>query len=75
MYKNNYLVDVPDFKEGLYRVLDIGSTVNKKKFKIPKDEIVVDNRALLFDWKIVGEDIRRAIDEFECAGCGRSERR
>ena len=75
MYKSNYMRNIPDFKEGLSRILDLGSTVNRKKFKISEDDIEADREALFLDWKIVGDDIRGAIDEFECIGCGRSERR
>lgn len=75
MYKSNYMRNVPDFKEGLSRLLDIGSTINKKKFKISIDENEVDKEALSSDWIITGNDIREAINEFESTKANRSSRK
>jgi len=65
---------IPNFIEGMSRILDLGSTINKKKFEIQKDEVEADREAMLLDWEAVGDDIRGAIDEFECVGAGRRER-
>lgn len=74
MYKSNYMKNMPDFKEGLSRILDLGSTINKNKFKIIQDDNKADYEALRLDWKIVGDDIRGAIDEFETVEHCRRER-
>ncbi|PXV85106.1 hypothetical protein C8E03_11930 [Lachnotalea glycerini] len=64
MYKSQYMEKVPNSKEGLARVLDMGSTINKKKYGITKNATKVDEEAIHSDWEAIGTDIRRAIDEF-----------
>jgi hypothetical protein len=71
MYKTNYMRNVPNFTEGLSRVLDLGSIVNKRKFRIINNSHKFDQEVLSSDWNAVGDDIRRAIDEFRRVGHNR----
>lgn len=68
MYDANYMKNIPNFREGLTRVLDMGSRVNKRKFQISDDDVEKDQEFLAADWVIVGDDIRRAINEFGSTG-------
>lgn len=74
MYRTNYMRNVPNFTEGLSRVLDLGSMINKKKFRIFNDLNKIDQEVLSSDWNTVGDDIRRAIDEFGSFGYNRNDR-
>lgn len=49
------------FTKGMGRVLDVGSTTNKQYYF--KNRNQSDKNALLSDWKVVGDDIRRAMSD------------
>lgn len=50
------------FVRGMARVLDVGSTANKRYS--PKNVDNIDEDAMLSDWIVVGNDIRRAFNDF-----------
>lgn len=51
-----------NFIKGMARALDVGSTTNKRCFS--KSANNSDENALMSDWLVVGEDIRRAMNGF-----------
>lgn len=58
-----YLFSKPGFNEGMGRVLDIGSTMDVYNESITGTE--ADQRALLTDWLMVGNDIKNSAKEYE----------
>ena len=60
---NNYLYARPSFLEGLARIMDFGNTLNEYN-TFPRGEDS-DCAALSTDWTMVGQDINRAMGQFE----------
>lgn len=52
----------PSFWEGVARLFDFGGTLNHYKYS--KSEEEADYRAILSDWRNVGNDIKKATKQF-----------
>ena len=62
---NNYstlLFARPSFTEGVARTLDMGATMQEYNQSLTPEQ--ADANALHADWRAVGDDIRRAIQQF-----------
>lgn len=53
----------PSFLEGMGRLVDFGNSLNL--YNVSDSPEDADWEALLSDWEIVGDDIRRALAELE----------
>jgi hypothetical protein len=62
-FKSGFLFARPSFIEGLARALDLGGTLNDYNY-LPTTQLA-DNYALLKDWMIVGDDMRRVIAQMQ----------
>lgn len=61
--KSFYLFAEPSFIEGMIRVIDFKGTINiYNDSEIPKE---ADFRALENDWRVVGDDLKDSINEYE----------
>jgi hypothetical protein len=58
----DFLVARPSFLSGVCRILDLGATFNVYNSSRTPDE--ADLRAVYADWKVVGDDIFRALDGY-----------
>lgn len=56
------LCERPSFLEGMARLFDFGGTLNHYNYSSSEEE--ADYRAILSDWRHVGNDIRKATDQF-----------
>lgn len=68
MYNNmesttDYLFPTPSFIEGMARIFDFADAL--QKFNYSEDEQEADYMAISNDWKMVGQDIRSAIQQYE----------
>lgn len=61
MNKSDFLFAMPNFLGGISRVLDLGSTLNL--YNESESAEKADYRAIASDWKITGDDLRRALNE------------
>ncbi len=63
----DFLYARPSIIEGIARLLDFGNILNEYNRSRTSQE--ADIRALRADWYVVGDDLRRAYEEFaeECA--------
>ncbi len=53
----------PSFLEGMSRIVDFGGTLNMyNDSKTPEE---ADNLALSNDWKMIGRDLKSAVEEYE----------
>jgi len=52
----------PSFLEGVARLFDIGGTLDHYNYSRSEEE--ADYSAILSDWRHVGNDIRKATDQF-----------
>jgi hypothetical protein len=56
---SDFLFARPSFLEGVARVLDLGSTLERRrKYATPEE---ADWAAIASDWRVVGDDLRAAI--------------
>jgi hypothetical protein len=60
---DDYLFARPSFKEGVARILDLGSTLNV--YNNSKSSEEADCKALESDWWAVGNDMRNATAKFK----------
>lgn len=58
--KTTFLAAENNFLTGMSRVMDIASTRNKRIYNSSKSGKIADRRAILNDWKMIGNDIRSA---------------
>jgi hypothetical protein len=58
--KTDFLFAQPSFLNGIARALDIGGTFDA--YNRSADEASADLRAISSDWKVIGQDMKRAID-------------
>lgn len=65
MNTTDYLFAKNSFVSGMGRVLDLGSTRNKRKYNISKSAKIDDKRAIFSDWAVIGLDIRGAYDDLK----------
>lgn len=63
MFYTDYLVAKNSFFSGMSRVLDLGSTKNKKSYNFSSSENQADYRAIRNDWNMVGQDMRKVMYE------------
>ncbi len=52
----------PSFIEGISRVFDFGATL--QMYNYSKGEKKADSRALNSDWRMVGQDIESALEQY-----------
>ncbi len=60
---SDFLYARPSFFEGMARIMDIGGTLNE--YNASRTGAEADVIALMMDWNAVGQDLRRAIGEYE----------
>lgn len=58
---SDFLFARPSFLEGMGRVLDIGGTMTEFNQSLTPEQ--ADALALGMDWKVVGDDLRRAMGQ------------
>jgi len=58
-----FLFARPSFTEGLARIFDFGNTLTEYNRCLTPEQ--ADYYALLADWRVVGNDIGRAIHDFD----------
>lgn len=63
MKKTGYLFSEPSFLTGIARIIDYKGSLSLYNASISPDE--ADYNALKSDWTVIGEDLKRAIDEYE----------
>ncbi|NGL84192.1 hypothetical protein [Streptococcus equi] len=63
--RTTFSVAKNDFISGVSRVLDIGSTRNKRVYRISGTPEEADKKALFNDWWVVGNDIRSSYEQFK----------
>lgn len=63
MKKSDFLVAENSFFIGMSRILDLGSTINKKSYNFSDSEEEADKVALLNDWEMIGQDMRNVMNE------------
>lgn len=61
MGRSDFLFARPSFMSGMARAIDIGSTLNI--YNESESPEMADYRAIKSDWQVVGDDIRRAVNE------------
>jgi hypothetical protein len=62
-FKSDFLVASPSMASGAARLLDWYG--NFDEYNISRNEKEADLIATAADWNIVGDDIQRALDQFE----------
>lgn len=60
---NDYIFARPSILEGFARIADLGGTLQKYRRSPTPDQ--ADSKAIYSDFKAVGDDIRRAMDQFD----------
>ena len=53
----------PSFVEGMARVIDIGNTL--QEYNTSKTDHEADSKALKNDWKMIGGDVKKAMNMYE----------
>lgn len=61
---SDFLFAKPSFWSGVARAVDLGATFTN--YNISPTEAVADERALRSDWRVVGEDLKKAIRQHDC---------
>ena len=61
--KNFRLFATPSFLTGAARLVDLGGVFDKYNSSASEEE--ADSRALASDWSVVGDDLRKAMDQME----------
>lgn len=61
MFKTDYLTASNSFLSGVGRVLDLGSTRNKRVYNFSRSSEEADFKALMNDWNMVGQDMRKVV--------------
>lgn len=61
MNDSAYLCARPSFAEGLSRILDFAGSLNEYNRSTTAEQ--ADYLAMLADWRLIGMDIARALDE------------
>ena len=61
--RSDFLFAKPSFLEGMARIWDFGNTLNV--YNESSSLHMADAAALWMDWAAVGDDIRRAMREFD----------
>ena len=64
-FKTAYLYATPDFLRGMARTLDIGSTLSV--YNQSESDRVADYKAIKSDWLQVGDDVKKAMKDYEYA--------
>lgn len=62
--KSSFLFAMPSFIRGAAKVLDLGAT-NSSIYNESSSEEDADRRAMSADWMVVGDDLRKATNEFK----------
>lgn len=65
IHTSSILVARPTLLEGIARVMDIGNTL--QAYNDSDSDQEADTKALKHDWRIVGDDLRGAISQYEHA--------
>lgn len=65
VHKTDYLFATNSFISGMGRVLDIGATRQKITYNSSDTPEEADFKAIENDWNIVGEDLWRAVIDFD----------
>ncbi len=55
---------MPSFLSGVARAVDLGATFTQ--YNISPNGAIADERALRSDWKVVGQDLKKAMDQNDC---------
>ena len=63
MNKRNFLFARPSFLKGVGSILNIGAT--GKVYNSARSVAEADLKAIRSDWKIIGNDMREALDEYK----------
>ena len=58
--RSDFLYAKPSFLEGVARLVDFGGILNVYNFSRTGDE--ADARAMWMDWAVVGQDMRRVME-------------
>ena len=53
----------PSFREGIARILDFRNVLSAHRFARSSEE--ADARAIAANWKVVGNDLRAALETFD----------
>jgi hypothetical protein len=64
MDRSDFLFATPSFLTGVARGLDLGATLSGHSYNVSSSPLEADQRALLSDWNLVGQDLNSAIVEF-----------
>ena len=63
--RTTFLFAIPTFFSGCARLLDLGSVYDL--YNVSQDESVADARALYSDFRMVGQDLQKAMERFSTA--------
>lgn len=58
---SDFLFASSSFVRGLGRVLDVGSSMSKSSYSTSRSGREADAKAMINDWKVVGNDIREGM--------------
>jgi hypothetical protein len=65
MNRTDFLVASPGFLTGCARILDIGATLRYYSYTISDTPAEADTTAMASDWRVVGDDLRKAIEQYQ----------